>query len=372
MFDLIEEFNSRIAELRASKDPEMRLKARYRRPVGVTSMYRILTTLRKALNDLIKTGLITFNPAKYVELPPANPPKPLVWTDARVERWRETGKVPGRVMVWTPVQTGIFLDCVLGHRLYALFHLIAFAGLRRGEACAMHWEDFDEKAQELAIRWQLLQLGWETELSTPKTEDSVAVIALDTGTVVVLVEHHVLQRAERRAAGEGWQNIGLAFTELDGRPLHPAQVTDLFKELCVEAGLPPIRLHDLRHGAATLALAAGVDIKVVQAMLRHSSITVTADMYTSVLPDVARAAAEATARMVPRKPMEYRVVPDHDGLTLGLPSGQQESIMDNGGDVVEYKNTQVDVDIDLGEGSAAPGTRTPNPLIKSQLLCQLS
>ena len=82
MFDLIEEFNPRIDEMRASKDPATRLKARYRRPVGVTSMYRILATLRKALNDLIRTELITFNLAKHVELPSANLPKPLVWTDA--------------------------------------------------------------------------------------------------------------------------------------------------------------------------------------------------------------------------------------------------------------------------------------------------
>ncbi|GFJ84938.1 hypothetical protein Phou_091180 [Phytohabitans houttuyneae] len=62
-----------------------------------------------------------------------------------------------------------------------------------------------------------------------------------------------------------------------------------------------MRLHDLRHGAATLALAAGVDMKVVQAMLRHSSITVTADTYTSVLPDLARNAAEQAAAIVPRR-----------------------------------------------------------------------
>lgn len=65
--------------------------------------------------------------------------------------------------------------------------------------------------------------------------------------------------------------------------------------------LPPIRLHDLRHGAATLALAAGVDLKIVQEMLGHSTITLTADTYTSVLPQVAQAAAEATARLVPRQ-----------------------------------------------------------------------
>jgi len=83
--------------------------------------------------------------------------------------------------------------------------------------------------------------------------------------------------------------------------VHPADVTDHFQDLARQAGLPPIRLHDLRHGAATLALAAGVDMKTVQAMLRHSSITITADTYTSVLPELARGAAEKTAAIVPRR-----------------------------------------------------------------------
>jgi site-specific recombinase XerD len=71
-------------------------------------------------------------------------------------------------------------------------------------------------------------------------------------------------------------------------------------DLTIEAGLPPIRLHDLRHGAASLMLAAGVDLKVVQETLGHSSVVLTANTYTSVYTEVATAAAEATARMVPR------------------------------------------------------------------------
>jgi site-specific recombinase XerD len=90
------------------------------------------------------------------------------------------------------------------------------------------------------------------------------------------------------------------FTEPNGKPLHPADVTEHFQLLVRQAGLPPIRLHDLRHGAATNALAAGVDMKVVQATLRHASITTTADTYTSVLPELARAAAEQTAMIIPR------------------------------------------------------------------------
>ena len=83
------------------------------------------------------------------------------------------------------------------------------------------------------------------------------------------------------------------FTGLNGDPMAPDRLTRMFKTLAGEAGLPPVRLHDLRHGAATLAgLAAGVDMRTVQEMLGHSSIVLTADTYTSVLPEVASAAAQ--------------------------------------------------------------------------------
>jgi integrase len=84
----------------------------------------------------------------------------------------------------------------------------------------------------------------------------------------------------------------------DGRPLAPDRLARHFAVLVRQSGLPPIRLHDLRHGAASLALAAGTDLKVVSAMLGHASIQLTADTYTSVLPDTARAVAENTAALL--------------------------------------------------------------------------
>jgi integrase len=90
------------------------------------------------------------------------------------------------------------------------------------------------------------------------------------------------------------------FTREDGTEVHPEWVSDRFHAIAEGAGLLPIRLHDLRHGAASLMLAAGVDMKIVSETPGHSSLGITADTYTSVYPEVAVAAAEATAALVPR------------------------------------------------------------------------
>jgi hypothetical protein len=104
----------------------------FRRPTGPATRQRIRSTLRAALNAAIARQLIVFNAAEHVELDSGKRPKPLLWTDERVRRWRETGEIPGPVMVWMPPQLGAFLDEAEDDRLYAAFHLIAFRGLRRG------------------------------------------------------------------------------------------------------------------------------------------------------------------------------------------------------------------------------------------------
>lgn len=126
-------------------------------------------------------------------------------------------------------------------------------------------------------------------------------VALDAGTIEVLRAHRARRAKERLAAGPMWVESGRVFTRENGEQLRPSWVTDRFAFLAADAGLPPIRLHDLRHGAATLALTAGVDMKTVQEMLGHSSITVTSDTYSTVLPEVARNAAEAIAGLVGRR-----------------------------------------------------------------------
>ena len=114
----------------------------------------------------------------------------------------------------------------------------------------------------------------------------------------LLRAHLTRQQAERLAAGDRWHDCGYVFTTPDGAPLHPNWLTRQFRHLVTDSGLPPVRLHDLRHGAASLAHSAGADLKTVQEQLGHTSIVLTADTYTSVLLDLHFKVAEATARLV--------------------------------------------------------------------------
>ncbi|MER5647313.1 site-specific integrase [Streptosporangium sp. NPDC002524] len=348
MFAGIDAKNAELLAAKASADPAVRASVRGQRVTGPATKQRIRATLRSALGDAQREGLVSDNVAKLVKLEAGKRPKGLVWTAERVAAWtaeyeraldqahEKAGRRrvdalqiwasvprPSKVMVWTPAQLGVFLDAVMNDRLYAQFHLIGFVGLRRGESCGLRWTDLDLDAGQAIVQKQLVQVGWDVEEGDLKTDSSEAPIALDRATVKVLRAHRAQQNAERLAWGEAWQETGRVFTREDGSQLHPAWVSDLFSRLAFDAGLPPIRLHDLRHGAATMGLSAGADMATIKAMLRHSSITITADTYTSIMPEVAREAAEAIAALVPRK-AAVGESPEGPSRTPGPPSVSHE------------------------------------------------
>ena len=128
------------------------------RPASAATLHRIHATLRAALNGAVRAGLISANPGRYPELPRAARPRPQVWTPALTGRWQLEGRRPA-VGVWTAAQTSRVLAQVQGHRLYALFHLVALRGLRRGEAAGLRWSDLDLDAGTLTVAGQLQQLG---------------------------------------------------------------------------------------------------------------------------------------------------------------------------------------------------------------------
>lgn len=267
---------------------------------GPTSAQRVRATLRSALADAVRHGLITVNVAALVKLPSGKSPRPLVWTDNRVAHWRTTGVMPSTIMCWTPAQLGQFLDAAHTDPLYSLWHLLAFRGLRRGEACGLEWSEVDLEVGEVAIVRQRIEVGGRAQEGQPKSEAGNRVISLDANTVSVLRSHRTSQLQMRLALGSLWINSNKVFCQPHGAPLSPSAVSKRFRALVAQQDLPPIRLHDLRHGAASLLLAAGVPMKIVQETLGHSSVVLTANTYTSVYPEVAREAAEAAAALVPR------------------------------------------------------------------------
>lgn len=240
---------------------------------------RIHATLRAALNTAVKRRLIPWNPALHIELP----------TSERVQ-----------THVWTPEQLGTFLDHHLDHRLYALFHLVALTGMRRGEALGLRWSDVDLDKGMVRVVQQLLDTKGGPTFGPPKTRSGVRIVPIDEGTVQILRRHRRQQSVERLSAGQAWVNSGLCFTDPAGAPLRPDYVSKLFARMIRQANVPSIRLHDLRHTSASLALAAGIAMKVVSDRLGHSSMSITADLYTHVVPAVAREAADLLAASITR------------------------------------------------------------------------
>jgi integrase len=223
---------------------------------------RLFSTLRSALNAAVRERLIPDNPARYLKPPKGRRPFAVVWTKRRVREWRRTGERPV-VAVWTPAQLAEFLSAIAGHPLFAVCHLIAMRGLRRGEACGLTWDDLDLDEGVIYISRQLQQgAGGQLRACPLKTESSRRVVALDPETIIVLRAHR--SRQERHFIKAGITPRGWVFTREDGEPLSPSYLTHKFSDLVEETGMPPIRLHDLRHGAATLMLLAGEELKTIR------------------------------------------------------------------------------------------------------------
>ena len=264
-------------------------------PLSPNTVNRIRATLRSALNAAMRDGLIDDNPACNLHLPIYHRRRAVIWTEQQINRWRRTGIRP-RVAVWTATQTARFLASTRENRLHAAFHLIALRGLRRAEAAGLRWCDIDFDNRVLQITHTIQRVGGHLMLCPPKSKASHRMVALDRSTVKELRRHHARQQAE--AAALGIEPSGFVFTDRRGQPLNPDYLYREFVKATAAADLPPVRLHDLRHGAASLALQAGADLKVVQDKLGHASIVLTADTYVSVEPDLAMDEAESTAQLV--------------------------------------------------------------------------
>jgi integrase len=200
--------------------------------------------------------------------------------------------------VWTPAQLQIFLGDAVGDRHYNLWLLYILTGARRGEALALRWSDVDLASGTAAIRRSPVPVDHGLVFGEPKTERGRRLIGLDRMLVGALRDHGRAQAKEHMRTGTACEDDDLVFAHPDGRPLHPERVSRWFSKLVGTTGAQHIRLHDLRHLHATLALAAGVAPRVLADRLGHSTTAVTTDTYRHVLPDLDHDAARRVAGLV--------------------------------------------------------------------------
>ena len=236
--------------------------------------------IRKALADATRKRLVSRNVAID-----ADPPK-----------------VPGpgerEMATWTPDELKTFLRGIASHRLAAAYVLAGSTGMRRGEVLGLRWSDLDLDLRTLAVFQTIVNVAYKITFSEPKTARGRRTISLDAPTVEVLRAHRSQQLKEKAALGERYDDHDLVFARPDGQPVHPDFFSQTFERTVKRLGLRRVRLHDLRHTYATLALRAGVDAKTVSARLGHSTVAFTLDVYTKAVPQLDREAADKIALLI--------------------------------------------------------------------------
>jgi integrase len=235
-------------------------------------------TLHKALGDALRADLVQRNVAD-LDTPPR--------------------KAENEMEVFTLEQAHTFLHAIRGDRLEALYVMAITSAMRQGELLALRWQDVDLEAGAVQVRVSQRKIKGQFVVNAPKTARGKRKVALTAIAVEALQQHRVLQIAERLAQGPAWQDKDLVFPNELGERMNAINVyRHRFLPLLKKAGLPLIRFHDLRHTSATLLLLQGVHPKVVSEMLGHSTVSITFDLYSHVLPEMQRDATAALDKLL--------------------------------------------------------------------------
>ena len=231
--------------------------------VGDAGIHQLHRTLHRALGQAFTWGLIPQNPTALV-LPPRRPRR--------------------QMRALTAEELTRLLDSTQDDRLHALWVVLGTTGLRLGEALGLGWVDVQLDDRRLFVRRGLQRRrGGDYVFVEPKTVASRRMVMLSQLAVEALHRHQARQSTERESA-DRWCDWGLVFCSGEGGPMDGSRILKRLHRALAIAGLPTMRVHDLRHTAATILLTAGIHPKVVQEMLGHSTIGATLDIYSHVAP----------------------------------------------------------------------------------------
>lgn len=238
--------------------------------LSARSVLHIHRVLHKALGQAVKWQMLLRNPTDAAEAPKCRQLEMRVLDPAAVPRLLEA-----------TADTSFHMPVLLS----------LSTGMRRGEVLALRWADVDLDTGVASICRSAEQTKAGVHMKETKTAKSRRAVTLPASVIVALREHRGRQAQNKLLLGDGYQDHDLVCSYPDGRPIDPRYISSSFPSLLRRAGLPHIRFHDLRHTHATLLLAQGVHPKIVSERLGHSTIGITLDTYSHVLPTMQEEAA---------------------------------------------------------------------------------
>jgi integrase len=238
-------------------------------PRTVHHCRRVMLT---AMEQAVKWDLLKRNPVAITR-----PPK--------VERTK--------MQAYDADHTAALIEAFRGTRMFIPVLLAALCGLRRGEIAALRWRDVDlsEGRRQLSIRESAEQTNEGVRYKEPKS-GKARTVAVSTTMLAELKAHRARQAEEQLRIGIRPDGDGFVVAQVDGSPLQPRSITHEWVRILAKTSLPTIRFHDLRHSHATQLLAAGIHPKIASERLGHSTVGITLDLYSHVMPGIQADAAE--------------------------------------------------------------------------------
>ena len=274
--------NLKLSDLKAIHIQRLYGELQTKKKLAARRIRYVHAVLSSALKKAVELDILPRNVAKLVQLP------------------KETKK---EMDVLTEDECGSFLNALKDERLETMFSFALATGLRPEEYLALQWKDIDFAKNTATVRRAVIRLpksDWY--FSEPKTKGSRRTLPLPVTLVKELRTHRRKQNEERLKLGAAWQNHDLVFPSEVGTPSTHSNITQIYKRILRKAELrTSLRLYDLRHSHATLLLKAGVHAKVVSERLGHSTIALTLDVYSHVLPSMQAEAAAHLETMLYRQ-----------------------------------------------------------------------